>query len=342
MTRPDARGPPYFTSTIRSAWNWVDDDGATPFLLALGSEAEQQLVELMIASGANVRRRALALANAPGLLTTGPCRPPQVKAANNKGVTALHHAATADSVELVRALVEAGAEVNAVSEAGTPLHFAAGAGAERAAVALVEAGADVNAQGRDVRTGRDIPTLPSPGIPLTQGWRAQGSTALLQAAARGSTSGARLLVEAGADVHLTTDEAHDLLTPLHVAAEGGHTPLLCVLLAANGAAEARRQASGMGYTPLQCAAAQGSEEAVRLLLEGVDVTASDVGLAGDDEAALAEARGGGVDVVAARVIAAQQQRWTVDEARCASPSLPFPLLLHSEPHGPLCSARGGG
>lgn len=129
-------------------------------------------------------------------------------------------------------------------------------------------------------------------------------------------------MEAGADVHLTTDEEHDLLTPLHVAAEGGHAPLLRELLAARGASEARRQASGMGYTPLQCAGAQGSEEAVRLLLEGVEATASDLGLASADDAALAEARAGGMDAVVARVIAAQQARWKVDEARRASQQLP--------------------
>jgi len=61
------------------------------------------------------------------------------------GATPLHFAADLDDSELVRALIAAGADVNAQSLAGhTPLWWACNAGRATAARALLAAGADPN------------------------------------------------------------------------------------------------------------------------------------------------------------------------------------------------------
>lgn len=69
------------------------------------------------------------------------------------GFTALHAASRAGHGDIVRALLEAGADPNVRAQAGhraTPLHWAARAGHIETTRALVEAGADVN-----VRAGVD-------------------------------------------------------------------------------------------------------------------------------------------------------------------------------------------
>ena len=73
-------------------------------------------------------------------------------AQDERGLTALHRAASEGSSADIRALVEAGAEIDAASQGGqlTALHFAIWRRAGLATVnALIAAGADVNA--RDVR-----------------------------------------------------------------------------------------------------------------------------------------------------------------------------------------------
>ena len=67
--------------------------------------------------------------------------------------TALHWAARADRVELVQALIRAGAPVNAMNRYGvTPLSLAAVNGSAAVVDALLEAGADANTVGADGET----------------------------------------------------------------------------------------------------------------------------------------------------------------------------------------------
>ena len=70
-----------------------------------------------------------------------------VKAANQRGVTALHEAAAGGGIERVRLLVDRGADVNAGDEeAQTPLHRAAEQHNLEVLTLLLERGAKVNAQ----------------------------------------------------------------------------------------------------------------------------------------------------------------------------------------------------
>ena len=70
-----------------------------------------------------------------------------VNAARGDGLTALHAAAERGHLDVAKLLISAGAELDAGTRIGryTPLHLAGRGGHGRVVGALVEAGADVNA-----------------------------------------------------------------------------------------------------------------------------------------------------------------------------------------------------
>jgi ankyrin repeat protein len=78
---------------------------------------------------------------------------PNVSARNAMKVAAIHAASAAGSLPIARLLIEAGADVNAVQQAGfTPLHAAAMAGRVDLAKLFLERGADPSAKADDGRT----------------------------------------------------------------------------------------------------------------------------------------------------------------------------------------------
>ncbi|HKK92925.1 MAG TPA: ankyrin repeat domain-containing protein [Longimicrobiales bacterium] len=97
--------------------------------------------------------------------------------------TPLHLAAAAGRVETVRILLESGADPEARTGTGDarPLHLAAGAGSAAAVRALVEAGADVDARES-----------------------ARGQTPLIFAVSRNRVEAVRALIDAGADIEAAT------------------------------------------------------------------------------------------------------------------------------------------
>lgn len=160
--------------------------------------------------------------------------------------TPLVDAARRGEVELVRSMLDDGADVNAAQGDGlTALHASAERGHVEIARLLIAAGADLDAE---TRIGHYTP---------------------LHLAGRGGHGHVVLaLAEAGADVSRATSNTG--VTPLHLAASAvGGEPAVATLLD-HGAAVNAREASA-GQTPLMFAAAYDRAAAVReLLSRGAD------------------------------------------------------------------------
>lgn len=127
--------------------------------------------------------------------------PSLAKAYSSDGFTALHFAAHFGSVSALKALLEAGAEIEAVTKnflANMPLHAAAAGGRIEAARALLQAGADPNARQHG------------------------GYTPLMTAAFANNRELAELLIAFNADVGVTNDEGK---TAAEVAAGLGNMEL---------------------------------------------------------------------------------------------------------------------
>jgi ankyrin repeat protein len=108
--------------------------------------------------------------------------------ADKSNMTTLVQAILASRVEVVKVLVEAGANVDQASVLGPPLAVAAGRAKLEIAGVLVDGGADVNAKDRS------------------------GKTALISAAEMGQQELVELLVAKGADVNVTDKQGRTALT----------------------------------------------------------------------------------------------------------------------------------
>ncbi|MCA8924395.1 MAG: ankyrin repeat domain-containing protein, partial [Planctomycetes bacterium] len=189
--------------------------------------------------------------------------------------SALHLAAAGGNVEVSRALLEAGAQVDAVTSSAvapwgrTPLMVAAAAGYGEVVGLLLEHGANPQTQDRDYEEGE--------------------RTALMLAAAGGNVTTVRILLKGGADPNVKDQEG---LTALMHAALSGEAASLRLLLAAGARIDAR---CALGQTALIYAAQEGNLEAVETLLD----SGADVGtLPPEGWSALAAAvYGGHMDVV---------------------------------------------
>jgi|GEM_PF-1652187 len=153
--------------------------------------------------------------------------------------TALHLAARVGSAPLVRALVDAGAAVDAPAWAGrTPLTLAAAAGHAPVVRALIAAGAD----------------------PATT--ETTGLSTLHVVASEGTPEGIRALVEAGAEVDALTTNGQ---TPLDLAVTNGRADIVRELLSLGADPNRRDRAQ---RTALHHAAADGQRDVVVALLDG--------------------------------------------------------------------------
>ncbi|KAG2498599.1 hypothetical protein HYH03_003350 [Edaphochlamys debaryana] len=229
--------------------------------------------ELLLACGTGEWDRALELLAADPL--------PHLEATNEDGATPLIMSAIHGNVEVVRALLAAGARTEPAGKDGaTPLIAAAYSGHAQVARALLAAGARIEAARQDGATPLIIAAFLGHTevveVLLAAGARADdvadeyGSTPLIAAAVEGRTETVGALLAAGA----RTEAANlDGDTPLIAAAAAGHTETVRALLAAGARIEAATQG---GTTSLGLAAQKGHTETVTVLLAaGARVEAAD-------------------------------------------------------------------
>ena len=200
--------------------NKVDERGRTSLHIASG-EGDIPMVNMLIEAGADVNivdelsktkqlskaihennvDKALHLIKETGMT---------VDDINTRigGITPLYRASYGGKIEIVRALIEAGADVNIERDInrGTPLHIACFRGHLDIVRALIEAGADVN-------VASDT----------------QNDTPLQIASFNGHIDLVRALIAAGADINAV---GPNNITALSLAKSRGHTNVVRALIAA--------------------------------------------------------------------------------------------------------------
>ena len=160
--------------------------------------------------------------------------------------TALISAAITSDVKVVKALIEAGADVDCpMTDGTTPLFIAASKGCDAIVNMLIAAGAD-----------------------LDKARETDNATPLFMAALNGHDASVRALLRAGADIRKSRTDGQ---SPILCASEKGHEAVVDTLLTAGANIEQSRQD---GTTPLMIAALEKREGIVNTLLEkGADVDA---------------------------------------------------------------------
>ncbi len=215
-----------------------------PSLLEACIKGESKIVEKMIARGTNVNEAGYL--NNCLINKSMPENPRFAFYYAYGGVTPLMAASMGGNGEIIRVLLKAGANVNAVSKGnGTALMAASYQGFDEIVKDLIGAGANVNEATYD-------------------GW-----TALMSASSGGKADIVKILLDAGAKVNISNENGK---TALFVASYKGHTDVVRALLARGADVNAKE----FGYwTAVAEASKYGRTDTVKALVEaGADVNIS--------------------------------------------------------------------
>ena len=188
--------------------------------------------------------------------------------------TATGYAACYERVDIVKTLIEAGADVNAaaLNDGASPLVLASSFGNVAMAKLLLEAGADVNTadhKGKSalywaasyghadvvkmlLEAGADVNSPATDRMPV-----------LIGAAAEGNVDVVNMLLEAGVDVNAADEK--NRLTALIGAAAKGHVQMVNMLLEAGAETDA---ADKDGKTAINYATEKGHADVVKILYDG--------------------------------------------------------------------------
>ncbi|XP_015196642.2 receptor-interacting serine/threonine-protein kinase 4 [Lepisosteus oculatus] len=199
-------------------------------------------------------------------------RKTNVNAKDEDQYTPLHFAAQNGDETIARQLLDKNASINEVDfEGRTPSHIACQHGQENVVRVLLSRGADVHVRGKDNWTPLHfaawqghlsiVKLLVKQASANVDSQTSDGRTPLHLASQRGQYRVARILIELGANVHVTSASLH---TPLHVAAETGHTSTTRLLVKHKADIEARTVA---GCTALHLASLFGHLPTVKMLIE---------------------------------------------------------------------------
>jgi ankyrin repeat protein len=184
--------------------------------------------------------------------------------------TALHAAAEKGHLEVVAALLEAGADENAQTSSGkSALSLAVAQGHKDVAAVLLAAGADANSTDSEDRTplheAADREDLPMMQLLLAAGAGVYAASSrrfmpLHLASQANKRQAAALLLTSGAAVGAACAQGY---TPLHYASKQGHLALVLMLLEACAPVEPK---SDGGWTPLYLASEHNHSVVVKQLL----------------------------------------------------------------------------
>jgi ankyrin repeat protein len=223
ICHPQACGGLFSTDTIQrllaagASLTATDENGWTPLMAALVRHSVP-IVQMLLAAGAK----------------------PFINDRGKKGQTALMLASAAGFIEAMKLLLQAGADVNAVDEAGeTALTLAAGSW----------------------NSGVGINELLAAGV-SAKGSDKQGRTALMRAAESGDPSGVKLLINAGSAVDARDNRGETAL--MYVCHTKCGPDLIKLMIAAGAKAT---DISEEGKTALMYAAQMGTGDAIKILLE---------------------------------------------------------------------------
>ena len=225
------------------------NDGNTPLHLAAANDKKGAVVRRLINAGADVNAKdnygwtPLSCASKNGNLDVvialmGAGADVNAKAKDDHCIIPLHLASNNGHTDIVTALINIGADINAkTKDKSTPLHSASIAGRTDIVIALINAGADVNSKRND-------------------GW-----TPLHSASYNGLTDVAIALINAGADVNAINKYRE---MPLHFASENGYLDIVIALINAG----AKLNMKGYeGRTPLDIALRNSRTEVAKVLRE---------------------------------------------------------------------------